>query len=256
MVLLYHVLSLLLIVAQVGDQDVNDCITAYRNETVDALKRRMPPLATNPAFRESIHRGLPPAVVKAKIDDPEVTKQLRIIFEPLLALYGRSQAYDLIIVKNSAPLMMSDSGVVLVVTTGMIQQATSDDELLGYAAHEIGHEYFVFYSVESRHLIQTISERGKERALHRRMEEMLSLIELQCDAFAAITLARLNRNPLEFIRGIERVEQHYSQQNWNGHPFVELRRRVVEGVAPRSLLIPSHKSNALWQLKLLLAKTG
>jgi len=237
---------------QITEQDVNDVIAAYRTQTVETLRQRMPPPAGPQTFIESVLRNLPADVLKQKVNDTRLTDKLRIILKPVFELYGRN--YELVIVKNKAPLMMSDSGVVLVITTGMIEQATSDDELIGYAAHEIGHEYFVFYSVESRHLMQTISEQGNEIALRRRLAEILALIELQCDAFAAISLARLNRNPIDSLKGLERAESAYSNYSWANHPPVAMRRKVIEGVAPQALQIPSTESETLRQLKAALQK--
>jgi predicted Zn-dependent protease len=218
----------LLVGAQITEQDVRDIIASYRTAQVETLKRGMPPPQTDKVFRQSIYQNLPAEVLNNRIHNPELIGRLKKVLEPVLAFYNRQEVYDLMIVKSPVPLMMSDSGVVLVVTTGMIQQAESDDELLGYAAHEIGHEYFVHYSVESRRLMQTI---GGQPALQRRMDEVLSLIELQCDAFSAVTLSSLGYDPLAFIRGVERTSQNYQDYSAKNHPTDAVRRRVVEGVS-------------------------
>jgi predicted Zn-dependent protease len=148
--------------------------------------------------------------------------------------------------------MMSDSGVVLLVTTGMIESAASDDELLGFAAHEVAHEYFVFYSVESRHLLQTISANGNESDLKRKMSEMLSLIELHCDAFAALTLTALHYNAIDFIRGLERTDAKFGDIRKDNHPATAIRRRVVEALADSSS--QSRRSQTLRELQARLAQ--
>jgi predicted Zn-dependent protease len=255
MAMLYHVLSLVLITSfatpQITPQDIDDVITAYRQTSVETFKQRMPPPARNNEFRESIYQNLP-AEFRCRIDDPKAIRLLRQVLEPVLALYGRLEFYDIVIVKNPTGLMMSDSGVLLVVTTGMIENAASDDELLGYAAHEVAHEYFVFYSVESRHLLQTISDRGNEPALKRKMADVLTLTELQCDAFAALTLSALQYNPTDFIQGLERIDAAYPTIRKDNHPPTMIRRRVVESVAPAHF--PPRESPAFKELKARLAK--
>lgn len=215
---------------QISEQDISGVISAYQKVTVSALKDGMPPPQTDIAFRKSIYQSLPEDVVRLRITDPKLVSLLKKVLEPVLSLYGRGDVYDLVIVNSPVPMMMSDTGVVLVMTTGMIQQAESDDELLGAVAHEVGHEYFVFYSVESRQLLKTISNRGREQPLERRISEVLNLIELQCDAFSAITLSSLGYDSLAFIRAIERVQARYPKEAWGNHPVVETRRKVIEGL--------------------------
>jgi hypothetical protein len=243
---------------EVSDEDTHDLITSYRSSDPDKsvflLRQGMPPPATDEKFRASIHQHLPEEIRKLSIDDQEIINAVREILDPVLSLYGRSRVYDIIVVNSPTPIMMSDSGVVLVVSTGMIEEATSDDELLGYAAHEVGHEYFVYYSVESRQLLQTILQRGNEPALRRKLTEILSLIELQCDAFAARTLAALKRNPLEFIAGLERTTRDYPGYGVGNHPTDSVRRKIITGIVPAAALqVAPEKSPALQNLKQMLA---
>lgn len=233
--------------AQISERDVQDLIRTYRNRDVGALQQGMPPPQTEKRFRQYIYQSLPPEVLRQRINNPELTEKLRQVLEPVLSFYGRAGVYDLVIIRSPTPLMMSDSGVVLVITTGMIQQARSDDELLGYAAHEVGHEYFVYYSVESKRLLRTVASKGNEQVLRRKLSEVLGLIELQCDAFAALTLAALKYEPLEFIRGFERIESNFPEHLSSAHPGDAIRRKVVEGVT--SYRVQARQSKALKELK-------
>lgn len=241
------------------EQDVRDIVATHNKvtpaENVTVFRHGMPPPASNEQFRASIHKNLPAAFTALKIDDDQLIAAVRRVLHPVLALYGREQLYDIVIIRHPTPLMMSDSGVVLLLSTGMIEDATSDDELLGYAAHEVGHEYFVYYSVEARQLLHTVSTRGNELVLRRKLAEVMAIIELQCDAFAALTLTVLKYNPLEFARGLERVEAKYPNNLWAGHPDAALRRTVIEGVTPSvgQQTLP-HASPALMELKALIVK--
>ena len=117
-----------------SEQDLYDIIASYKSKTTEMLRVGMPPLVTDPKFRQSIHNRLPKEFTNHLITDPQVTESLRKVLEPVLSYYGRE--YDLMIIDVSTPIIMADSGVVLAVTTGLILAAENDDTLLGYVAHE------------------------------------------------------------------------------------------------------------------------
>lgn len=96
--------------------------------------------------------GLLATVLKLKIENTEISTGLKKLFAPVLKLYGRDDVYEIIIFKQSTPIMFSDTGVVIVVSTGLIERAANDDEILGYVAHEVAHEYYAQYSIYSRYL--------------------------------------------------------------------------------------------------------
>jgi hypothetical protein len=222
--MLYHVFTLVLLFAQAGD-----VVSFYSQVNVETLKRQMPPTVKSQSFRDTVLKNLPSGVLKARLTDQQITLELRRLLEPVLSLYGRN--YDLIIVQSPVPSILSDSGVVVVITTAMIQQAESDDELLGYVAHEIGHEYFFSYSLYSRQLIRAVAMQGNEPLLRSKMNEVLSIIELQCDAFSAITLTHLHYDPMAFIESMERIDAKYPNLPRDNHPLTKLRRQVVEQVS-------------------------
>jgi len=166
-----------------------------------------------------------------------------------LELYGQEKIYDIIIFRHATPIMFSDSGVVLVVSTGMIERAASD-ELLGYTAHEVAHEYFARYSIYSKYLLKMIVEGGNEAALKNKLAEALALIELQCDAFAALTLAYLNRQPLAFIEAMERIGRDFPNHGVGFYPPDAVRRQIVSHVAlEKALSVKPEQSSNLQALK-------
>jgi hypothetical protein len=139
---------------------------------------------------------------------------------------------------------------VLVISTGMIERAQSDDELLGYVAHEIGHEFFVKYSVAVNYLQRMILTGGNEQVLVYRVAELLAIIELQCDAFAALTLASLRHSPLEFVKSIEQDSLEFPDRRASARPAEQDRRKVVEDVLPASALnVLPRQSEAFHHLK-------
>jgi hypothetical protein len=237
---------------ELSDRDVREVVEFYKTDnpaaSVAALRSRMPAEIKDAHFRDSIHRGLPPDFISRTIHNDSLNEALRRFLSPVLSLYGRSQAYDLIVIDSDTPIMMSDSGVVLVVSTGMIRAATSDDELLGYAAHEVAHEFFASYSIYSTHILRLVADKGKEPILNRHMTEILAIIELQCDAFASLTLAYLGYNTREFANGLDRIRAHYPNAPFGNHPADSVRRSVIEGIVTAAL---NNKPRVSQSLRLL-----
>jgi hypothetical protein len=242
---------------RLSPQDISDVIASYHSvepaRSVERLRQEMPPPVTDEKFRASIMQHLPANLMRLQINNDDLKGHVRTVLGPVLSLYGRLHVYEIVLIRHPVPLLMSDSGVVLIITTGMIERAASDDELLGYVAHEIGHEFFATRSVPAKQLLHIASTNLNERAVTRKMAEVLALIELDCDAFAALTLAVLKRNPLAFIEGLERTGRDYPAYTGNNHPLDTSRRNVVSGVIPADALSPfPQQSEALKHLKTLL----
>ena len=244
-----------------SEKDIKETVSYFQTEDVNKsifrFKNRMPDGVTDSKFRQSIYENLPPPVKNLRLDSPEILELLKRVISPVQELYGRDKVYDIIVFRHSTPVMFSDSGVVLVISTGMLERAESDDEILGYVAHEIGHEYFSKYSVYSKYLLKLIEEGGGETALKNKLSEILALIELECDALAGLTLAYLGYNPMAFIEAMERVGQDFPNHSAGFHPPTEIRRRLVEQIIPKKYLqFKSKTSTSLRELKNLLKNIG
>lgn len=240
------------------NQDIIGLTAYFKSDDVKksvlALQQRMPPAVKDSAFRKAIHRQVPSDFKKLIIGDPGLTEAVRVVVSPVLALYGRTQAYDILVVDSPIPLMMSDSGVVLVVTTGILQ-AKTDDELLGYVAHEIGHEYFAAYSLQAKGFLDLVKRTGNERFLTAHLTEVLGTVEIECDAFAALTLAYLGYNPLQFILGLEGIASNYPRAQVGFHPPPAETRVVVEAILPIPFLaVNTRRSEALVSLQKVLSR--
>jgi hypothetical protein len=235
-------------------EDISDVIASYFTpdpaRSVRLLKEEMPAPVTDAKFRAAVMEQLPPRLMRFHIQNSELTGRVREVLEPVLALYGRLHVYEIVVIRHPTPLLMSDSGVVLIITTGMMEQAASDDELLGYVAHEVGHEYFIRKSVAAKQLLRVIIGAQNERAITRKTREVLATIEVECDAFASLTLAALNRNPLAFVNGLERISRDYPDYATGNHPADAVRRSVVSGVLPvHAHSIPIRHSEAFRRLQ-------
>lgn len=102
-----------------------------------------------------------------------------------------------------------------------------------------------------------IVEGGNETALKNKLAQTLALIELQCDAFAALTLAYLNYTPLAFIEGFERIGRDFPSHRVGFHPLDVVRRKLVEQIIPKIISTANAKpSLALKELKRILSSNG
>lgn len=192
--------------------------------------------ATSPQFRESLIKSFPPVWRSLRNSDPDLDKRIKTLLHPLLSLYGRD--YEIFLINTRKPALLIDSGTVLVMGTGIISRARSDDELLGFVAHEIAHAQFAERSIAAKELYATLVGRkeadsdGAREAL-----KELSRIELECDAVAARTLSVMGMDPTQFIRSMERINQEFPEETSRGtemgvnwHPPTSMRLLVVEAL--------------------------
>lgn len=240
--------------------EVDKLISEYKKsepETlVHAWMRQMPaPNIKNVAFRKEILDNLPSQVTKLRINDKNLEEAVTQVLGPVLALYNRSRVYEIIVVRHPVPMAMSDSGVALVITTGLLQRISSDDELLGIVAHELGHEYYTKRSYVLRQKQKSLSAIADSTVPMNQVLAELSRVELDCDAFSAMTLATIGRNPAEFAKHLLAVERDYDHQTQGGHPDAHVRAKLITGiVSDKVLSIRPQKTQQLRAMKTLLTQ--
>ncbi len=189
-----------------------------------------------------------------RIDDPALIAQLREVLMPVLRLYRRQDCFQIILIKHKVPVMMNDSGVLLMVSTGLIERASSDDELLGHVAHEVGHDLFWRRTAQARGLLEIYRTGNSTSLLKQRATQELGKIELECDAFSAVTLASMGRNPLTFGRYLETIERNFPDYIDPILPPTALRAKVIESVVPTNCnRVAPQATQAFRELKALLA---
>ena len=188
---------------------VNKRIRHYQQSSPDSFVqtwvREMPaPTMRNVAFRKRILDSLPPDLLRLRVNNKELEEAVAQVLGPVMALYNRLRVYEIIIVRHPTPLVMSDSGVALVITTGMLERTSSDDLLLGIVAHEIGHEYNAQRSHDLKQQLRILANTPDTEMAQRQILIGLAQIELDCDAFSshdpgnhrAATLPRLQNHLL------------------------------------------------------------
>lgn len=238
-------------------------ISAYRTDNPSARvgewQKEITHPSGNPKFKEFQAERLKEwettEFAKYRLDDPQITALVAEVIAPVLRLYRRENCFKILIIDHPAPVAMSDSGVLLMFSTGMLERATSNDELLGHTAHEVGHDLFWRRTAQARQALELHRTEGVGTALTERQayEELLK-IELECDAFSAVTLAAMGRNPMETARSHEAFAREYPDYSRPDLPPVSLRVRVIEGVIPAAAVrITPQTSEAFTKLKALLA---
>jgi hypothetical protein len=151
--------------------------------------------------------------------------------------------------------MMSDSGVLLCLTTGLLRRMQSEDELLGYVAHEVGHEWLGRRTVELKKQYESYLASGAHWQANM-VREKLTLIELEADSFASLTLAYLGRTPIEYVRSLQKSARVYSDIPIGYHPHHSQRAQVITSLVPQRILnLTPTKSPEFIALKEALAKS-
>ncbi|HEY9402699.1 MAG TPA: M48 family metalloprotease [Pyrinomonadaceae bacterium] len=245
-------------------QDADEIIAKYRVPAAAkqvALWRawsRATYRPVRPEFREAAINLFPPAWRSRHNTDPAVARELRSLLRPVFSLYEVD--YELYLINTPKPSLFLDSDAILVLTTGLIYRARSDDELLGLVAHEVAHARFGQRTAAAKALIDGLTATGRSQSQGARQAlRELSVIELECDAVATRTLVALGLEPREFVKGIQRVQVDYPEETKGGdengvdwHPPIALRLRVVTELAgpggPRNRLAKSARLTSLQNL--------
>jgi hypothetical protein len=237
-------------------------IAEYHSEdpaaSVRVWQMQMTRTSGNPRFhefqKERLEEWQKTEFASHLLDDPQVTALVLKIIRPALVLYRRQDCFKLLVVDHKVPVAMNDSGVLLMITTGLIERASSDDEILGHVAHELDHDIHWRRTARARQTLELYTEHSAgTELLARRQREELAKIELECDAFSAVTLAAMGRNPAVFGRYLLATARDYPDLVAENMPPAEERARVIEHVVPAaSLSTPPRQSEALKKLKALL----
>jgi hypothetical protein len=147
--------------------------------------------------------------------DSEQSQAALKVIRPVLGLYGRD--WDVAVIKQGASFAGTFRQCILIVSTGLLQLVT-DEELRGFAAHELAHECFIEELREA--------DRSHCAAAYR-------LVEYKSDLVAALALLLVRGDTLALASGVEKVEAYYlgsepSVLQDETHPDSAHRRRCIE----------------------------
>ena len=221
---------------------------------VEVWQAQIPHPARNPRFKEfqaeRLREWEKTEFAPYLLDDPEVVALVGEVVSPVLRLYRRQDCFKILVIGHRVPVAMNDSGVILMVSTGLVERAVSDDEILGHVAHEVGHDIFWRRTARARQTLELCQLGTGTPLLAKRAREELARIELECDAFSSVTLAALGRDPSLFGQYLLNVGRDFADYVPPEMPPVALRDAVIRGVAPEGRSqTPPYTSPAFLKLK-------
>jgi hypothetical protein len=241
-------------------EDLNKIIAAYRAETptsfVEGWMRKLPAPATRDA---SVHpeliTSLPSELTKLRVDDKQLEETITQVLGPVLSQYDRGRSYRIVVIRHPTPSILFDSMATLVITTAMLDRVDSDDALLGAVGHEIAHELNAKRLRELRRQFQTVLTSSDSTMALNTVLIKLAELEFDCDAFAAMTLAAIGRNPAEFANLLQSIAKEFHDELALDHPSVEIRAKVITSIVPQeSLQVKPQVTKQLIAMKSLLAR--
>lgn len=185
-----------------------------------------------------------------RLEDPQIVALVSEVIRPVLQLYRRQDCFKIIVIDHRVPVAMNDSGVLLMMSTGLIERAVSDDEILGHVAHELGHDIFWRRTAQAQRNLELCKIGSGTTLLEKQAREELARIELECDAFSSVTLAAMGGNPTLFGQYLLNVGRDFADYVPPDLPPITLRATVIRAVAPQSVShTPPHTSAAFLKLK-------
>lgn len=160
-------------------------------ETLQALAAvRIP--AFNAADRADILNSTSPRFRRSVVGDEARVAALKQRLKPVLALHGRESELEIVVYDDDVPEAQSVPGAFIAFSTGLLDLARSDGELLGVAARELARDYFTLPSAYARYT--------GDDALARRQERNI-------DAVTIASLLELKQNPAEYKALLRRVHE-------------------------------------------------
>lgn len=243
--------------AREASRVIDEYRTADPSAKVQVWQREITHPSGNPKFKEFQAQRLKEwestEFAPYRLGDPALVSQLREVLMPVLRLYGRQDCFQVIVIRHDVPVMMNDSAVLLMVSTGLVERAGGEDELLGFAAHELGHDLFWQRTAQANARLQLYRAGRGTKLLEQETVQELARIELECDAFSAITLASMGRSPVSYGRYLETIGHDFSAYLDPGLPSIALRTKVIEGVVPANACrVAPRSSEAFLKLKAML----
>jgi hypothetical protein len=184
------------------------------------------PEVLNSDVRARVIAALP---TEGEITRLTATQQRKLdSLRPVMRAHGRDGIYTVKVVEGrQARLGLHARFVILITETTLA--ALTPLQLQAAVAHEIGHEY-----------VWEEFETARRRGDSPRLREL----ELFCDGIAAVTLARIEADPAEWISALERLYAEDRSRgmvyaNENDHPILDDRRHFIKQV--RSWLLASRR---------------
>lgn len=141
----------------VSNADATNIIKKYQDSQnpnqLDTIIKAIPSTATKEE-QNAVIRKLPPQWLAQQNTNADISRNIRKIISPVFELYKKD--YTIFFLNNDIPSLMIDSDAVIIITTGLIENLDTDDELIGMTAHEIAHGLFYERSKRAREYLDNL----------------------------------------------------------------------------------------------------
>lgn len=213
-----------------SDQEVQKLIVKYRTADIAELKMQFAQVKADQPVKDAV-AGLPDQWKEISLSKAQVGEtRLWLVGSKALKITTASD-YEFIYLRNSAPLAVSDSNCLLLITSGMLQLTDgNDDALLGVMIHEMAHGLFVSRSTDAKMKFNQ-AVKAKDWVKADEMRRALALIEIECDLIAGRMLLEAKYKVSRYadlqvkLQEIENELKIARSVQW--HPEGALRKRAL-----------------------------
>ena len=201
---------------------VESVFTGRSLSEINLALAAMLPEAVSQTDKSVLMRELPLVNAHNRVEGGQKLIRLYARVETTLKLYKRHGIVDLVIFRDSRPIVYSKPGVVLVISTEVLKIVGSDDAALsGVVAHELAHEYVAMQMLSAIRA----GDLSKIREL-----------ELFCDAVAVVVLLDLGLDPAHYGKALKRIATHSQaaaalNDGSDSHPAIAARLKIISDVS-------------------------
>lgn len=185
---------------------------------VNAALARIRPMKVTESDKKVLLQDLPLVTSTNRVSDHRQLDRLAARLRVVLELQDRAGVVDLILFRDPRPIIYNKPGVVVVLSTQVLEIVGNDDAaLVGVVAHELAHEYVAI-------LFQNAVKAHDQARLRR--------LELFCDAIAVTTLLNLKLAPAGYGKALERICTHSQSaaelnDGSGSHPALAVRLKLI-----------------------------
>jgi Zn-dependent protease with chaperone function len=178
----------------------------------------MRPEAVSESDKKKLLEELPLVTAANRGSDRKRLEHLGARLQGALKLHDRAGIVEIIVFNDPRPIVYSKPGVVVVLSTEVLEIVEDDDAaLVGVVAHELAHEYVAMPMLY---------------ALRARDNLKIRELELFCDAVAVVTLFSLQMDPNSYSKALERICRHSQavttlNDGSSSHPSLDARLKLI-----------------------------
>lgn len=204
--------------------ETNFVLNQFRTKTfaecVAAMDRLRPQAVTADEKSTLKQAGFDLVTSKNTIADPTQLAELYRETQDVLQFHHRAGIVEYVYFKHNEPIAETKAGAFIALSNRLWELGKDKEGRSGIIAHELSHEYLALQ------FLQAYQSHDCEK---------LRVIELECDAFATITMIALKMNPDRYAEALRRIvhnskESEKLNDGNNGMPTLEARLQVISEI--------------------------